>query len=95
MKEDYPSKEELDNIINWRYVDYESAVELAEYIVSLWHWEHMATIKGKKVKILTLITGGWSGNEEIIGAIEKNVLFPMLYWQKSERGGLHIYKIER
>jgi hypothetical protein len=37
-------------------------------------------------------TGGWSGCEEVIGAIPP--LVHALAWRSSHRGGLHIYGLE-
>jgi hypothetical protein len=37
-------------------------------------------------------TGGWSGCEEVIGAIP--LLVQSLAWRSSHRGGLHIYGLE-
>lgn len=45
----------------------------------------------EKKGILTLATGGWSCNEALIGAIECNSLVMQFWWQKSERGGLHVF----
>lgn len=42
-------------------------------------------------KSLTLITGGWSDNEEIISVLQ-NTLFWTFYWQQSERGGKYIFQ---
>lgn len=36
-------------------------------------------------------TGGWSGNEDIIDAMCKNLVPWALTWEKSERGGLHVF----
>ena len=41
----------------------------------------------------TFITGGWSGNDDIIAALDKIQLFNMLYWFSSERGGKHVYEV--
>lgn len=38
---------------------------------------------------LYLATGGWSQNEEIIAAMERNFLLWSLIWRKSERGGAY------
>lgn len=40
---------------------------------------------------VSLITGGWSGCETVIGVIEHSMLG--LYWQSSHHGGLHVYDI--
>jgi len=36
-------------------------------------------------------TGGWSGNEDIIGAMRSNFVFWSLYWCQSRRGGHYIF----
>lgn len=41
---------------------------------------------------LTYITGGWSGNEEVITALE-STMFHMLCWESSHRGGKHVYRV--
>jgi hypothetical protein len=40
-----------------------------------------------------LATAGWSGNEDIISALEQNPMVQALCWCMSARGGLHIYQI--
>ena len=41
---------------------------------------------------LRLATGGWSGNESVIGALKANILVWAFTWQLSASGGLHIFK---
>jgi len=90
--DDYPTDEELEKIKNWPYTDF---LGLAEYIVNLWHYgDPWVKLTGKKVKTLRLATGGWSGNESIVSALHENTMFQMMCWEKSERGGLYIYKIK-
>lgn len=40
-----------------------------------------------------LASAGWSGNEMIISALEKNPIVQALCWYMSARGGLHIYQV--
>lgn len=42
------------------------------------------------VSYVRLATGGWSGNEDIIAALNENV-WANMSWVLSARGGLHIY----
>jgi len=78
----YPTEEELQHIE--KFPADGKMRELAEYVVNLWHWDDWAKLEGDK---LELHTGGWSGNEMVVMALEKQTLFWAFYWQKSERGG--------
>jgi hypothetical protein len=94
MDDEYPSEETLKKIEEWPLNEREDYAALAEFICSVWHYgEPWCKLTGKRVKTLRLATGGWSGNESILAALDKNVMFGMLCWQMSKRGGLHIYKI--
>jgi len=42
--------------------------------------------------IITLYTGGWSGNQDIIDALARSS-FWQSWWLRSERGGVHTFKI--
>lgn len=95
---DYPTEEDLKRIEEW---DYKDLLGLAQFVKSIWwHGEDMATISEEKVnefdkkyRMFKLVTGGWSGNEDILRALHNNQMFSMLAWQSSFRGGLHIYHI--
>lgn len=64
---------------------------VAATIRELWNKDYgRATFRGGW---LTLVTGGWSENEEIIANIPS--LFYALCWWRSERGGLHVFKVTR
>ncbi len=92
METDYPTEEQLKEIEEWDCTSYEKKVALAEYVCNLWHFSDWATLKGKKVKTLRLATAGWSGNEDIVGALRRNFIW-MGTWEMSAKGGLSIYKI--
>jgi hypothetical protein len=61
-----------------------------------WHWGDYGFLlkepKGKYQR-LEMHTGGWSGNEEIMTALQDNAYFFLLYWQRSKRGGHYYFKI--
>jgi hypothetical protein len=82
----YPTEQELAAIRVW---DVHDVPGLFDYVREIWNWPDMATMEGG---MLRLATGGWSGNEDIIGALHDNLMFWMLCWQSSERGGLHWFK---
>ena len=41
---------------------------------------------------LNLVTGGWSGNEDIVDNLKKT-MFHSMYWYMSQAGGLHVYRV--
>jgi hypothetical protein len=99
MSDDYPRDDELKRIREWTYEQgYEA---LADYVQRLWKWPEFGfTLRDWKkddfdteYRELRLATGGWSGNEDIIGALYDNMMFRMLCWYSSHRGGLHIFHL--
>lgn len=91
MDEDgYPTEEELEKIKAWPYTDYGG---MLQWINANCWWpgpDNGFKQTGRKFR---LATGGWSGNEEVIAAMESNMMFVPLCWQSSHRGGLHIYEV--
>ncbi len=89
----YPYESILRKIKKW---DGKDVWKMISWIEMCWNFTYgkvkSSKKRGKKLRY-TLITGGWSGNELVMAAIEKNKWFNMLYWYKSERGGLHEYEI--
>jgi hypothetical protein len=84
----YPTEEDLEFIETYDSIRNDPMV-LIEYIRGLWPWSHYFVLEGNK---LELHCGGWSGAEQIIDSLTKN-MFWHLYWLKSERGGHHYFEI--
>ena len=85
MENDYPTDEQLGLIKAYDLKD--GPISLIKMLREIWHWpDYFRYADG----FLELHTGGWSGNEDIIEALESTTMFWMLYWLKSERGG-HYY----
>jgi hypothetical protein len=88
MTEEYPTDEELERIKNWPMAD---PMGWLDYCASIWHWgKDYAYREGD---IYYFHTGGWSGNEDIIGAMREtqNGILWMLMWSQSNRGGHYIF----
>lgn len=83
----YPEDDELDKISEWPYTD---CAGLLEYARSLWRYPEYWNVAEDLHKVST---GGWSGNESIIGAMMKNRMFWQLAWQSSRRGGHYEFVI--
>ena len=98
MDERYPTEDDLKSISEW---DYKSGYgELGKFVIEIWNYDDYATLSEKRKDDvedeyveLRLITGGWSGNESIVNALMDNMMFRMLCWNSSHRGGLHIFHI--
>jgi len=66
-----------------------------DFVHSLWHWpdwgwKELATDDRTTYDIST---GGWSGNEELIGAMRENFMFWSMCWVSSRRGGHYIFEV--
>lgn len=82
---DYPTQEQLDKIERWKG----SYLELMAYVRQLWHLDGYGFRESDSK--FHLSTGGWSGNEEIIMALERNLVFWGLFWLLSRRGGHYVF----
>jgi len=92
MKE-YPDEDDLKRIEEWDAIH--DPFGLVKFIESIC-WCDATRIKGKKIWQVEFHTWGWSGNEDIIDALQRNKnLFWAIYWQKSYRGGHYYFKIKK
>ncbi len=91
----YPAEETLKAIEKWPYED--GFVELMEFVAKAWNEDYGKVEKEEREgeMVYKFVTGGWSGNESIIGALERNFVFWGLCWVKSERGGYFEFEVKR
>jgi hypothetical protein len=80
--EGYPDEVELETIRKWPWKD---CVGLLEYVKERWWEPDWGWTEDNG--IIDVSTGGWSGNEDLIGAMQDNTMFWMLCWESSRRGG--------
>jgi len=86
----YPTEGTLTRIEIWPSNDPNG---LIEFLKKAWHWTDYITVEqGDTETKLTLVTGGWSGNEDIVYSLRQN-MFWNLYWESSKRGGSHVFII--
>ena len=78
----YPTTEELERIQRWPAADFWG---LMRYVIGLW-W-HRKSASSEGLRACQLHTCGWSGNEDIIGAMQSNSQWWTLHWWSSRRGG--------
>ena len=87
----YPSEETLKKIAEYSFTEFtpDNFHEFMKLVESEWEfadwgWE----VEGN---VYHISTGGWSGNEDLIGAMKENIMFWLMYWQQSRRGGHYIF----
>jgi hypothetical protein len=95
MSDDYPSDEELKTIEDWPHTDIRN---LIKYVKDLWHipewgWRETPSPEPEQGTIYLISTGGWSGNEDLIMALQKNLMFWPLCWYSSRRGGHFEFRV--
>ncbi len=94
----YPSEWTLDAIATWQY-PFDGLMDFVKEA-----WSDMGIIhedvlddsifKDRNgIDVYKLATGGWSGNEEIISALQRNAIFWSMHWESSHRGGLTILRL--
>jgi hypothetical protein len=83
----YPEDYELDDIRCWTHERGWGA--LMVYVRSLWAYNYFYR-RGRKYYLHTV---GWSGNEDIVRALEANEMFWLFCWVSSERGGHYVFEI--
>lgn len=83
----YPTEEELDIVRNWDLTKH-NAHEFIDFLESIWWHEEGVQFRGRTLRLHTY---GWSGNEDIIQAMQLTH-FWMLYWKTTDRGGHYTFK---
>lgn len=86
---EYPTEDELKKITEWPYPDFDG---LMKFVESLWMYAEEGYWK-REGQRYSISTGGWSGNEEIIGAMQQNIMFWTMCWYQSQRGGHYVFHI--
>lgn len=92
----YPEDAELEQIRTWSPGPKWSGSEPWLGILGLVYdaWNHDMGRADWSGQILTLVTGGWSGNEEVLGALEDNRCARSMLWLSSHRGGRYTFGIK-
>lgn len=83
----YPDDAELARIKDWPTTDLRGAFE---FVRSLWRYPDYFSSEGRAYSIST---GGWSGNESVINAMQDNLMLWTLCWQESKRGGHYKFEV--
>ena len=98
---DYPTDADLARIEAWPATDLRG---LFDFVRELWSypdfWGEIGAPAGciPATRIdthITCSTGGWSGNESLIDALQSNLAAWLLTWYSSRRGGHYEFRIPR
>ena len=87
MDGEYPAASTLRKIKKWPFNSRQDLYDLSDYVAAAWHWPDFWKKKGRRI---VAHTGGWSGNEDIIAALDSTTWW-FLCWQSSKRGGNYVF----
>lgn len=91
----YPSEEALKRVETWNYKD--GWRPWFEFIKKLWRYPDWCTsedVEGGTVTNWDISTGGWSGNEDVIRAMQANKFMWTMTWVQSRRGGHYTFEVK-
>ena len=100
----YPTQSELRRIRTWPMED--GYRELMAYVRGIWEyadwgWRETGRRPAEVAKwkhkpgqrYYDISTGGWSGNEDIMGALERNWMFMSLCFERHRVGGHYLFVV--
>lgn len=98
----YPTESTLKKITKWNVMKL-GCLPLLRAIKPIWAYSEAGYFTenpptkdgftGTDEITFKLSTAGWSGNEDIISALEENTLFWAFCWYSSQRGGYHEFSV--
>lgn len=89
----YPTEAALGGVRSWPIECNQDAISLLHFVATLWWGDLPKHIVTGPVHHWGMATWGWSGNEDLIGAMMENNLFWLTAWQSSRRGGHYTFEI--
>jgi hypothetical protein len=94
----YPTEAALEIISIWHWSEPKGWFDTIKSLWWMpdWGWKEqlaMDEITGKEEYCYYISTGGWSGNESIIAAMQKNEMMWHFNWVQSRRGGHYIFQL--
>lgn len=89
----YPTEESLKTLSTWDIHDILGCFKFAR---SGWKYgSDYFTIEERNGRVrVKLSTGGWSGNEDIIGAMQQNTVLWIVAMQEFRRGGHYVFSFK-
>lgn len=84
----YPTEDTCQTIKVWPVEDVDGFVQ---FVIESWH--DTGRIWHDDNNDLHMATGGWSGNESIIQAMQENYILWGRLWKSSHRGGKFVFEL--
>lgn len=90
----YPTEDDLEQVRAFTG----SPHELIDLVTSMWNFPPFVKVTdfvdryGVARKRVEMVTGGWSGNEDLASALAGTV-FHLTSWESTHRGGLTVYEV--
>ena len=85
MSDDYPTEAELERIEKWDCIPEQAGHELMAFVQGIWYFAEWGWHRDGDDYYIS--TGGWSGDESIITALQQNSLFWSLRHRSTRAGG--------
>ena len=89
----YPDEASLEAITKFDMIEQSAAGKLWKLIKENWHWPDWGWTEDSNLTHIS--TGGWSGNESVITAMEQNFLFWSLQFVSRRTGGHYTFQRKR
>lgn len=89
----YPTEELLEYIKNYKINSFGNALIILELVKDVWWSKNMLVWEEDGGDTLHMATGGWSGNESLIYAMQENYILWHLLWHSSTRGGKYVFDL--
>jgi len=94
-KDGGPTEETLEAIKNWPTNDPQGCLDFLSDCWSTKYGEVEFPTDPDKPFMWKFTTGGWSDNEALMFALKSNFIIWGKTWERSERGGVYHFKIDR
>jgi hypothetical protein len=107
-RDNYPTDDELVQVYSWNKFDRAGLLEFFELLRSCWNyatdnegnqWFFRGPMPERDGEggytAFYISTGGWSGNESLIQAMQENFILWSLTWYSHRKGGHYEFRLSR
>jgi len=90
----YPTEAELKKIRKWEIKDSDTLTDILTFVWGIWTYRDEGYARNRG-RTWWFSTAGWSGNEDIIGALKENRMFWLMCAYSWRRGGHFKFKVPK